>query len=71
MYRNTFRIRNGYFDAGWSTYAAGYSFSSVYEGGGWFGGGGGSYSSGTMPYTAKTINLFSNAYIIADATRYE
>jgi hypothetical protein len=24
-----------------------------------------------MPYTAKTINLFSNAYIIADATRYE
>jgi len=70
MYRNTFRLRSGYMDAGWTNYAAGYSFSSSHEGGGWFGGGGGSYSSGSMPYTAKTINLTSNAYIIADATRY-
>ena len=70
MYRNTFRLRSGYIDAGWTNYAAGYSFSSSYESGGWFGGGGGSYSSGSMPYTAKTINLTSNAYIIADATRY-
>jgi hypothetical protein len=70
MYRNAFRIRSGYFDAGWTGYAAGYSFSSAWESGGWFGGGGGSYSTGTMPYLAKTINLFSNAYIIADASRY-
>lgn len=70
MYRNTFRLRSGYIDAGWTNYAAGYSFSSSFESGGWFGGGGGSYSSGTMPYTAKTVNLTSNAYIIADSTRY-
>ena len=70
MYRNTFRIRNGYFDAGWTNYVAGYSFSSNHESGGWFGGGGGSYSTGSMPYTAKTINLTSNAFMIADATRY-
>lgn len=70
MYRNTFRLRSGNFDVGWTNYAAGYAFSSAHEGGGWFGGGGGGHSSGTMPYTAKTINLTSNAYIIADATRY-
>jgi len=71
MYRNAFRIRNGYFDAGWGTYAAGYAFSSQSESGGWFGGGGGSYSSGTMPYTAKTINYFSNVFILADATGFD
>ena len=70
MYRNTFRIRNGYFDAGWTNFVAGYAFSSSYESGGWFGGGGGSYSTGTMPYTAKTINLTSNAFMIADSSRY-
>ena len=51
--------------------AGGYSFSSVAEDGGWFGGGGGSWSSGSMPYTAKTINLQSNAYILADSSRYD
>lgn len=70
MYRNGFRIRNGYFDAGWITYASGYSFSSNHESGGWFGGGGGGYSTGSMPYTAKTINQTSNAYMTADSTRY-
>ena len=70
MYRNTFRIRSGYFDAGWTSYVAGYAFSSTYESGGWFGGGGGGYSTGSMPYTAKTINLTSNAFMITDATRY-
>lgn len=71
MYRQAFRLRSGYFDSGWTNYAAGYSFSSVAEDGGWFGGGGGSWSSGSMPYTAKTINLQSNAYIIADSSRYD
>jgi hypothetical protein len=71
MYRSAFRIRSGNFDAGWNVYAAGYSFSSAFESGGWFGGGGGSYSSGTMPYSAKTINLFSNAFIVADSSRYD
>ena len=70
MYRQMFRLRSGNFDSGWTNYAAGYSFSSSFESGGWFGGGGGSYSTGTMPYTAKTINLQSNAYIIADSSRY-
>jgi hypothetical protein len=70
MYRNAFRIRSGYFDAGWATYSSGYSFSSTFESGGWFGGGGGGYSTGSMPYTAKTINYTSNAYMIADSTRY-
>lgn len=71
LYRNTFRIRNGYFDAGWTNYAAGYAFSSAHEDGGWFGGGGGGFSTGTMPYTAKTINLTSNAFMIVDSTRYD
>lgn len=71
MYRSAFRLRTNKFDAGWSVYSAGYSFSSSFESGGWFGGGGGSYSTGSMPYTAKTINLQSNAYIIADSSRYD
>ena len=71
MYRQAFRLRSGNFDSGWTNYAAGYAFSSSYESGGWFGGGGGSYSTGTMPYTAKTINLQSNAYILADSSRYD
>jgi len=71
MYRQAFRLRSGNFDSGWTGYAAGYSFSSSYESGGWFGGGGGSYSTGSMPYTAKTINLQSNTYIIADSSRYD
>jgi len=71
MYRSAFRLRTNKFDAGWAVYAAGYSFSSNFESGGWFGGGGGSYSTGSMPYTAKTINLQSNAYIIADSSRYD
>jgi uncharacterized membrane protein YgcG len=71
MYRQAFRLRTGKFDSGWTGYASGYSFSSSYESGGWFGGGGGSYSTGSMPYTAKTINLQSNAYIIADSSRYD
>lgn len=71
MYRQAFRLRSGNFDSGWTGYAAGYSFSSSFESGGWFGGGGGSYSTGTMPYTAKTINLQSNAFILADSSRYD
>ena len=71
MYRSAFRFRSGNFDAGWTNYAAGFAFSSNFESGGWFGGGGGSYSTGTMPYTAKTINLQSNAFIIADSSRYD
>ncbi len=71
MYRQAFRLRTGKFDSGWTNYAGGYSFSSSYESGGWFGGGGGSYSTGSMPYTAKTINLQSNAYILADSSRYD
>jgi len=71
MYRQAFRLRSGKFDSGWTGYSSGYQFSSQWESGGWFGGGGGSYGSGTMPYTAKTINLQSNAYIIADSSRYD
>ena len=75
MYRQAFRLQvvngRGYFNAGWSTYAAGYAFSSYWESGGWFGGGGGGYSTGTMPYDPKIINLQSNAYIIADSSRYD
>jgi len=75
MYRAAFRVGTrsgaGFFDAGWVVYAAGYSFSSSFEDGGWFGGGGGSYSSGTMPYSPKIINLQSNAYILADSSRYD
>ncbi len=71
MYRNTFKLRNNFLDSGWTVYSSGYAFSSVSEGGGWFGGGGGSYSTGTMPYSAKTINHHDEVYILADATRYD
>ena len=70
MYRSAFRLRSGSFDAGWTGYSSGYAFSSTFENGNWLGGGGGGYSTGTMPYTAKTINLQSNAYIVADSSRY-
>ena len=70
FYRNTFRIRNGNFDAGWTNLLAGFAFSSNHEGGGWFGGGSGGTTTGTRPYNPKTINLTSNAFLIADATRY-
>jgi hypothetical protein len=71
MYRGAFRLRANIFDSGWNVYSAGYSFSSQFESGGWGGGGGGGYSSGTVPYPPKTINLQSNAYIIADSSRYD
>jgi hypothetical protein len=71
MYRGAYRLRAGNFDAGWTNYAGGYQFSSSYESAGWFGGSTNNYSTGSMPYTAKTINLQSNAYIIADSSRYD
>ena len=80
MYRTAFQIQDEdlgllpggglQFRTGWGTYAAGYSFSSVEEDTGWFGGGGGSYSSGTQPYTAATINYTNNTFIAADASKY-
>ena len=71
MYRGAYRLRAGNFDAGWTNYAAGYQFSSSYESAGWFGGSTSNYATGSMPYTAKTINLQSNAYIVADSSRYD
>lgn len=71
MYRAAFRLRSGYFDAGWTNYQAGFWFQSTYSGSGWFNGGGGGYTSGNRPYDNKTINLQSNAYIIADSSRYD
>jgi hypothetical protein len=71
MYRGAYRLRAGNFDAGWTNYAGGYQFSSSYESAGWFGGSTNNYSTGSMPYTAKTINLQSNAYIVADSSRYD
>ena len=70
MYRAAFRLRSGNFDAGWNCYEAGYWFNSRYDSGGWFNGGGGGYTEGNVPYANKTINLQSNAYIIADSSRY-
>ena len=71
MYRSAFRIRSGNFDAGWTNYQAGFWYDEHYDSGGWFGGGSGGYSSGNRPYANKTINLQSNAYIIADSSRYD
>ena len=71
MYRAAFRLRSGNFDAGWTSYEAGYWFNSRYDSGGWFNGGGGGYTQGNRPYDNKTINLQSNAYIIADSSRYD
>ena len=70
MYRNLQRLRNGSFDSGWGPYAAGYSFSSAAEGGGWFGGDGKSYSTGSAPYLQKSINRFENVFLIADSRKY-
>ena len=71
MYRAAFRLRSGNFDSGWTSYEAGYWFNSRYDSGGWFNGGGGGYTEGNRPYDNKTINLQSNAYIIADSSRYD
>lgn len=71
MYRSTFRLRSGNFDAGWTCYQAGYWYSENYESGGWFSGGSGGYTSGNRPYDNKTINRQANAYIIADSSRYD
>ena len=76
MYRQAFRIRGGalnygFVDIGWNVYAAGFAFSSSFEDGGWFGGSGGSYSTGSMPYTPKTINRQAGPFIIADSSRYD
>jgi hypothetical protein len=57
--------------AGWSVMRAGYMFSQVAEGGGWFGGDGKSYSSGDRPYTQKTINLQSTPVILINASHYD
>lgn len=71
MYRSAFRLRSGHFDAGWLTYNAGYTYSSYAEAGDFFGfSSSTSYTTGTMPYTAKTINLIDNAYMIANSARY-
>ena len=70
MYRNAFRLQAGQFQSGWGTFAAGFSFRSSFESGGFLGGGGGSSGFGTQPYQPKTINLTSNAFIIADSTGY-
>jgi hypothetical protein len=71
MYRGVFRLRSGYFDAGWNVYIAGYQFTSWWTEGGIFGGGGGNITAGTRPYTPKNINMGSNSYIIADSSRYD
>ena len=47
------------------------SEGEYYTNGGWFNGGGGGYTQGNRPYDNKTINLQSNAYIIADSSRYD
>lgn len=72
MYVNTYKIQNGELRAGWSVYAAGYWFSSTWEGVGWYdgGGSGGSVQNGDRPYTDKTINRTSNTVILAEATNY-
>jgi hypothetical protein len=71
MYRAAFRLRSGNFDAGWTNYQAGFWYDEHYESGGWFGSGSGGYSYGNAPYSNKTINLQSNAYILADSSRYD
>lgn len=70
MYRNLYRIRSGYFDSGWGPYSAGYAFKSWAESGGWLGGDSKSYSTGDSPYAQKTINYFSQFYLIADSRPY-
>lgn len=73
FYRSAFRIRADVggprFDAGWLAYANGYSEMLDYEDS-WFGGGGDYFDSGSPPFVQKTINLFANAFMIADASKY-
>jgi len=71
MYHQTYLLNTGSINASWGMYAAGYNFSSTYEDGGWFGGGGGSISTGSQPYSPKTINLSNNTIILADARYYQ
>ncbi len=71
MFRSAFRIQSNEFQAGWQLYQAGHWYNEHYTTGGWFGSGGGGYSSGNAPYSSKIINHVSNAYIIADSSRFD
>lgn len=70
MYQQGYRLNYGSLDAGWCVFAAGYYFWSYAEDGGWFGGSGGTAVEGNAPYNDKTINLESNAVIVADSAFY-
>ena len=70
MYHQQYKLTSNAIHAGWGPYAAGYSFSSTWDSGGWFDGGGGSIVTGTRPFSDATINWISNVIIVADARPY-
>lgn len=73
MYHQAYRISTNALHAGWCTYAAGYYFTSTWEGTGFFefSGGGGAVTAGDRPFNDKTINLSTNTAIVANATVYD
>jgi hypothetical protein len=70
MYHQQYKLASNAIHAGWGPYAAGYSFSSTWDSGGWFDGGGGSIVTGTRPFSDATINWTNNVIIVADARPY-
>lgn len=70
MYHQQYKLASNAIHAGWGPYAAGYSFSSTWDSGGWFDGGGGSIVTGTRPFADATINLSNNVIVVADVRPY-
>ena len=72
LYRNAFRLSSSStFDSGWNTWLSGINYTESAVTNVWRGSGSTNTSVGEAPYTDQTINLTSNAYLMADASKYE
>ncbi len=71
MYREAFRINSNTFDKGWNTWLSGLLYSEEAKTSTWRGSGATNTTVGEAPYVDKTINLQDNAYLLADASKYE
>lgn len=75
LYRNAFRLSgsaaNKKLDLGWNAWLAGLLHTESVQSSSWRGGGATNGSGGEAPYLDVTINTDANAYLIADASKYQ